>query len=83
MGKAAGSRGLAAQSSVSPKRRRPHGRRQAPLPPGRPNQHRQNEAEYQYLGGPNLAIKVGQAGVSNSPATERNGAELLPKPRHG
>jgi hypothetical protein len=25
-----------------------------------------DEAQYQYIGGPNLVIKVGQAGVSNS-----------------
>jgi hypothetical protein len=43
---------LAGPPSVPPERRRPAGRRQAPLPPGQPNQPRRNRQ--------NINIQVGQ-----------------------
>ena len=57
---------LTTPSSVSPKRRRPAGVARLHSRRGGQTNTRLDEAEYQYPGGPNLAIKVGEAAVSNS-----------------
>ena len=57
------------------KRRRPVGVARLHSRRGGQTTTKLDEAEYQYPGGPNLAIEVGQAGVSNSmggvPSQER------------
>ena len=58
---------LATPASVTPKRRPESGSPGFTPAGAAKTDNRLDEAQYQYIGGPNKTIEVGQAGVSNSP----------------